>query len=84
MSIKYVLDFFILLIKMIANSSANSLSQVDGGGELGFLLPVIVLMKLNSFLVSLPTSMFYEESMCVFALLTMAMYLFLSTLRAVH
>ena len=51
---------------------------IGGGGSwLGFLLPVIVFMRLKSFLVSLPASMICEESVWVFALLIMAMYLFL-------
>ena len=84
MSIKCIPDFLILFIKKVANSSTNSLLLVEESGGLGVLLPVIVMLRLNSFLVFSPASMICKESVCVFALLIIAMYHFLSTLRAVH
>ena len=84
MSIKSIPYLFDFVLKKIANSSANSSSLVEGGRRLGFLMPVIMLMRLKSFLVTLSTSVICEESVCVFALLITAMYLFHSAFRAVH
>ena len=71
-------------MKKVANSSANSSSLVEGGRGLGFLLPVIVLMRLKSFLVSLPASVICEKSIWVFTLLILAIYLFLSAFSAAY
>ena len=84
MSIKCILEFF----DFVHEEGSKFFCQlliIDGGGMgLGFLLPVIVLMRPKSFLVSLPTSMICEDSMCIFALLIIAMYLFLSAFSTVH
>ena len=83
MSIKCVPDFFDFVHKESSKFFCQLLITGGGGRELGFLLPVIVLMRLNHIFVSLPASVICKERVCVFVLI-MAMYLFLSTHRAVH
>ena len=77
------LIFLILFIKM--QQTPQPTPHIPRGSR-GFdlFLPVIISMSLNSFLVSLPPSMICEDSICVFDLLIMAMYFFLSSFSAVH
>ena len=66
MSIKCIPDLLHFLHKEGSKFFCQFLVTGGGGRGLGYLLPVIVLMRLNSFLVYLPTSMICKESVCVF------------------
>ena len=84
MSIKCIPDFLDFIHEEGSKFFCQLLITGGGGRGSGLILPVIVFMRSKSFLVSLPVSMTCEESMGVFALLIMAMHLFLSVFSAVH